>query len=180
MAVVEPAVRLLRATFREAVERGVIAVNPIPAREFRLHGPAKTVIDDSPPPYLERHEQLALLACDAVSMELRVVLATALYSGARRSELQALEWGDLDLDGDQPRWRLSRGLHGTTKNRRVRNFVLSRCFSIRTSSGRMAVRLSLLLPSHENTETTKLATATTRARTSGSTELSTQSGTIGM
>ncbi len=57
-------------------------------------------------------------------MHLRAVYAVALYTGARQSEIKAMQWQDIDLDADAPSWRLCRGTHGPTKNTRVRRFQL--------------------------------------------------------
>jgi integrase len=78
----------LRAIFRRAHSRGIVATNPtlklaLPAqrgRRDRIVAPA---------------EVAALL--DALAPAERAVYATALYAGLRAGELQALQWDDLDL-----------------------------------------------------------------------------------
>ena len=78
----------LRAIYRHAVRRELVAVNPtveleLPAadgRRERIASPA---------------EATALLA--ALPAMDRPLWATAFYGGLRRGELQALRWGDVDL-----------------------------------------------------------------------------------
>jgi integrase len=78
----------LRAIFRRAHARGVVAVNPtlklsLPAvrgRRDRVAAPAEVA------PLLD-----ALLPAD------RAIYATALYAGLRAGELQALQWDNVDL-----------------------------------------------------------------------------------
>lgn len=125
MSVVNPALRLLRATFRDAVEQGIIDVNPIPARDFTVRPPPSKGAarsSDEDWTFLDEREQTALLSCEDIPIDRRIVYAVALYTGARLSELKAVQWQDIDLDGEVPAWRLCRGQHGTTKNGFVREF----------------------------------------------------------
>lgn len=127
MHVVGPALRLLRAAFREAVDREIISVNPIPARDFKIQAPVSKEAArsaDEEWTFLDQREQVALLGCEAIPLDRRIVYAVALYTGARLSELKAVQWQDLSLDDEVPSWRLCRGQHGPTKNGRVRDFPL--------------------------------------------------------
>jgi integrase len=86
---VRNAIMPLRTIFRRAIEDGDVAVNPcqnlrLPAADSRRERIA------SP------KESAALLA--ALREADRAVWATAFYAGLRRSELQGLQWTDVDLD----------------------------------------------------------------------------------
>ena len=81
----------LRAIFRRAHNRGEIAVNPT----LRLALPAVRGQRDRIAAPLEVAPLL-----DALQPKIRAIYATALYSGLRAGELQALHWHDLDLDAN--------------------------------------------------------------------------------
>lgn len=48
--------------------------------------------------YLYPNELLALVSCERVPLRWRRLFALAVYTYTRRGELEALEWGDVDLD----------------------------------------------------------------------------------
>jgi integrase len=78
----------LRAIFRRAHNRGIVATNPtlklvLPAQRGRRDRIAAPT------------ELIALL--DALGSDERPLYATAFYAGLRAGELQALHWDDLDL-----------------------------------------------------------------------------------
>jgi len=80
----------LRAIFRRAVQRDVVAVNPTKDLELRRPTGARERIAD-------RDEAVALLA--ALPDRVRPIYATAMYAGLRRGELMALTWEHVDLAG---------------------------------------------------------------------------------
>ncbi|HEY8776238.1 MAG TPA: tyrosine-type recombinase/integrase [Gaiellaceae bacterium] len=79
----------LRAIYRRALDRDQLAVNPT----LKLRLPAVRGKRDR---VARADEAVTLLA--VLPPEDRALWATALYSGLRRGELQALEWTDINLD----------------------------------------------------------------------------------
>jgi integrase len=81
----------LRAIFRRAHRRGDVAVNP----------PQRLIL----PAVRGQRERVATPTeigplLDALQADDRAIYATALYAGLRLGELQALQWDDIDLNGD--------------------------------------------------------------------------------
>jgi integrase len=84
----------LRAVFRFALRREEVGANPV----HDLDLPAS---DETPRRAATPAEALELLA--ALPDFERALYATAIYTGMRRGELQALRWSDIsDLDGELP------------------------------------------------------------------------------
>jgi integrase len=79
----------LRAIYRRALQRGEVAVNPT----LRLQLPAVPARRER----VARADEAAALI-DAIPPGDRALWATALYSGLRRGELQALCWSDVDFE----------------------------------------------------------------------------------
>jgi integrase len=81
----------LRAIFRRAVGRELVAINPTE----RLELPANRGRRDRIAAPTEARELLA-----ALPAEDRALWATAIYAGLRRGELRGLRWGDVDLKAE--------------------------------------------------------------------------------
>ncbi|MGH2964242.1 MAG: tyrosine-type recombinase/integrase [Solirubrobacterales bacterium] len=82
------AVMPLRAIYRRAVSRDVVAVNPTERLELpRVEGKRERIAAPT--------EGAALIA--ALRAEDRALWATAMYAGLRLGELKALRWADVDL-----------------------------------------------------------------------------------
>lgn len=88
---------LMRALFNDALERGTIETNPV--RDVKLHRSA-FARSDEPWTYLTVIEQAALLA--AVPIEEQPLVAFAMWTGIRKSELWQLRLADVHADGDAP------------------------------------------------------------------------------
>ena len=69
--------------------------------------------------YLEPSEFLRLVSCEAIRLERRIIWTLAIYTFMRPSELLAVEWGDVRLDGVRPRISVERTMDlrgGTIRN----------------------------------------------------------------
>jgi integrase len=84
----------LSRLFGHAARRGLIAANPVARLERgerpRLDRKDKRVLDG---------EEIGRLLDAATTPRYRMLLATAIYTGLRISELLGLAWSDVDLDG---------------------------------------------------------------------------------
>ncbi len=79
----------LSAIFREAVKRGYASSNPCRGISLpRVNNQITRCLTDA------EEDKLLAACCDS----LRPIVVTALYSGMRKGELLALQWGDVDFD----------------------------------------------------------------------------------
>ena len=87
---VRNAIMPLRAIYRRAMQRGVVATNPTSDLDLpKVRGKRDRIASPG--------EAAALI--DAVPADLRAMWSTAFYGGLRRGELRALRWEDVDLAG---------------------------------------------------------------------------------
>jgi integrase len=88
----------LSAMLSDAEADGLIARNPCRSPRRGRHGGRNAVlatVDENTPKHLEIDEARALIA--VTPREYRAMVLAALTTGARRSELYALRWEDIDL-----------------------------------------------------------------------------------
>ncbi len=90
----------VRAVYRQAVQDGVVAVNP-------AHGLQMPAVDSGRERTASPAEAEELLA--ALPERDQALWATAFYAGLRRGELRALRWRHVDLTGKPPRIRVESG-----------------------------------------------------------------------
>ena len=87
---VRNAIMPLRAIYRRAMQRGVVATNPTSDLDLpKVRGERDRIADPE--------EAAALIA--AVPSGLRAIWSTAFYGGLRKGELRGLQWEDVDLAG---------------------------------------------------------------------------------
>ncbi len=116
--------RTLSAIFNHAVEDGIVAANPAqrPGRFIRT-GDRKEKID-----FLTLPEgDLVLMAAEKHFKRLHPLLVTAMRTGMRLGELLALEWGDIDWNGNfiEVRRSVWQGIVGTPKSGKARRVDMS-------------------------------------------------------
>jgi integrase len=123
---------VIRGLFNYAIEEGLIESNPA-ARLGRFTRSAKT--DEAKGVALTTKEvQQFLKAAEEICPEYHPLLLMAVRAGLRRGELVALQWGDIQLggdDNDSERFILVqhnyvRREHTTTKSKKSRRVDLSR------------------------------------------------------
>lgn len=104
---------ILSGALAAANERGLIPTNPAAGIEIRANArgerPAPTWT------FLSPEEIRRVLECDAIPTRFRLLYQVAIYTGMRRGELWALEWGDLTLEGQRPEVHVQRSNDGATK-----------------------------------------------------------------
>jgi len=86
-------IRHLRSVFNKAVEWGYLKTNP-----FRGAKELKT--NKKPPVFLDKHD-IARVMMAVTDGDLRALIMAYLTTGHRRSELLALSWEDIDLEGNR-------------------------------------------------------------------------------
>ena len=107
----------LGGVLRYAVRQKLVPYNPV-AR-----------LERSERPRLVRREKRILTADEiealllATTKAYRPIIATAIFTGLRQSELLGLWWGDLDLDGGVLHVRRTLDRTGTTRSRRRSNLL---------------------------------------------------------
>jgi integrase len=122
------ALATLQSIVRFALRNGWIAHNPVERLESgeRPHPiPRRQRV-------LGRDEIVRLLV--ACAPRYRILIATALYTGLRISELLGLQWSDLDLDGGE--------LHVKAQLSRARHGIPSRRVPLKTAASRREVPLA--------------------------------------
>lgn len=90
--------RILRACLDEAANEGYAKVNP--AAGVKL---PKSLPRDPAWTFLSLEEIKAIATCAKLELPTRAALVTAIYTGLRKSELLALRWERVHLDGERPR-----------------------------------------------------------------------------
>jgi len=116
---IQNTLNLLRSSFAAAVDAGLIRENP--ARDVSLpRDPGRT---HDPWTYIEPAEQDALLGCEAIPEEGRLLIAFAIGTGLRQGEMWNLELRDVHVDESKIVVRYgSKGR--ATKGRRIRRVPL--------------------------------------------------------
>lgn len=92
------ALRLLRTCFEAAADEGLVRTNP--AVGVRL---PKSLPRNPAWTFLTLDEIEAVTSCAALDVHVRTAITVAIYTGLRKSELLALRWERIHLDGERPR-----------------------------------------------------------------------------
>lgn len=119
---VKHALRILTAALEGAVDDGIIDANP--AAGVKLKRGTTVRPDDETPhqdgvelgwTYLTQKEIDALLGCEKIPEEHRLLWTVAIYTGLRPAELWGLRWCDVKLDDDAPSVFVRRSRRKRTK-----------------------------------------------------------------
>lgn len=117
---VRHALRLLRGALDDAVRREIIHANP--ASVVRVPRNDTAAAEDAWT-YLTADELALLFGAELTTRE-RAIFATAVYAGLRRGELFALQWRDVELEGERPHAWIRRGHRGAPKSGKARRVPL--------------------------------------------------------
>lgn len=107
------ALRILRAILEEAAREELVEANP--AAGVRVPKQART---DDPWTWLTAEEIDAVLDCDAIPVDRRLIYQVAIFTGLRAGELWGLRWADVHLEGDRPELVVRHSRGGPTKGGR--------------------------------------------------------------
>lgn len=117
-------VRTLSAIYNHAIEDGIVQVNPAlrPGR-FIKTGPRREMVDILTPAEADK----LLRVAEKHFKRHYPLLLTAMRTGMRQGELLALEWGDIDSNGNfiEVRRSVWRGITGTPKSGKSRRVDMS-------------------------------------------------------
>jgi len=111
------ALRLVRTVLTAAADAGLIPVNP--ALDVRVPAATDEAEGDGVSWAWLTADEIAMLLASSAPERHRLTWTVAIYTGLRRSEMRALQWRDVHLDGEHPRLTLR-----TTKNRQAREVPL--------------------------------------------------------
>ncbi len=117
---VRHALRLLRGALDDAVRREIIPANP--ASVVRVPRNDTAAAEDAWT-YLSADELALLFGAELTTRE-RAIFTTAVYAGLRRGELFALQWRDVELEGERPHAWIRRGHRGAPKSGKARRVPL--------------------------------------------------------
>ena len=113
---------LLRVALGEAVDAGLIKVNPADGLRVPKQDRVHNDID-----YLRVDEVEALLTLPELPEKLRVAFTVAIYTGVRAGELWGLRWESVSLDPERPEITVERTWRRKgTKGKRIRQVPLLR------------------------------------------------------
>lgn len=96
-ATVNKKLAYIRSAINRAIKRGYAGQNPVDAELFKS-------VDDKPPRVITEDEETALLekAKSLYGFQWWAFVYSKLRTGGRRSEMLALPWGRIRLEGDEP------------------------------------------------------------------------------
>lgn len=110
---------VLRRVLNVSVRDGILPANPIPTMHELIREVRNRALEEEPEPaHWTRDEADKILAAARVSKRWRFLvapLAIGFYTGARRGEILALRWEDIDWRRNRIRWRRAAKRDGGTK-----------------------------------------------------------------
>lgn len=110
--------QVLRRVINVAVRDGLLPESPVPWLHEVIRDVRRKGVEEEPEPEFWSQDQAEAMvgatACKRWS-RLRVPLVLAFYTGARRGEILALCWSDIDWERHRIRWRRTATLSGGTK-----------------------------------------------------------------
>lgn len=117
-------IRTISAIFNHAIEDGIVQINPAlrPGRFIRT-GPRREMVDILTP----AEGSLVLQTAEKHFSRSYPMLLCAMRTGMRQGEILALEWGDIDWQGNfiEVRRSVTKGITGTPKSGKTRRVDMS-------------------------------------------------------